>query len=238
MRIRITEAKDNYNSVLLNTEKIRNSDVLLVGVGGLGCGTAVHLAAAGIGRLTVCDFDKVNLRNMNRQFFYQPDDVGKDKAALAALKLSSFAPDCEIKAISEKITSENVFDIVQNHNMVILACDNNKVRLRVNEVCVRKKIMLLDSGISAGCGSVYLYIPDKAPCLACFTKSNEESADKRTISAAAGVISGFASMTALRTLSGEEDENAGKLNIIDTVNGTVDRLVIRKKQNCKICGGD
>lgn len=234
----IAEEKDMGNCVLYNVKNLRSSKVLLIGAGGLGCGIGVHLAAAGVGEITVCDYDTVSIRNLNRQFFYNPDDVGKDKAQIAAVKLSDFAPDCKIHAITRKVNHKNVEETVAGYDMVILACDNIKVRLYANSACVKERIMLLDSGISAGCGSVYLYIPDKTPCLACFTKNGEESEEKRTVSAAAGVISGYAAMTALRALSGENDENEGKLNIIDTVNGTVDRLSIHKKKHCKICGGD
>lgn len=234
----IAEEKDFGNRVLYNVEKLRSSKVLLIGAGGLGCGIGVHLAAAGIGEITVCDYDTVSIRNLNRQFFYNPNDVGKDKAQIAAVKLSDFAPDCKIQSITRKVNHKNVDETVAGYDIVILACDNTKVRLYANSACVKQKIMLLDSGIAAGCGSVYLYIPEKTPCLSCFTKMGEESEDKRTVSAAAGVISGFAAMTALRTLSGSDDGNVGKLNIIDTVNGTVDRLPIQRKKNCKICGGD
>lgn len=234
----IRSEKDAQNSVLLDTEKIRRARVLLIGAGGLGAPVAVNLASAGIGSLTVCDFDTVSPSNLNRQFLYTPDDVGKDKATLSAQRLSAFAPDCEIRALSRKIGSSNAEEIIKNSDMVILACDNTKTRLEVNRACVKGGVPLLNCGIAGAGGGIYLYIPEKTPCLACFTEEGDESADKRTLGAAAGIIGGFAATVALRALSGEYDKNAGVLTIIDTVSGTADKLLIHKKSNCKICGGD
>ena len=92
----IKSEKDRQNAALFDTDKLRNSKVLLIGLGGLGSPVAYALAGAGIGKLTLCDKDTVSESNLNRQTLYTAKDIGKSKAKTACNVLSSFAPDCDI----------------------------------------------------------------------------------------------------------------------------------------------
>lgn len=229
--------KDSQNSCLLDTDSLRGSRALLIGAGGLGCNIAVHLAGAGVGKISVCDFDSVSQSNLNRQFLYTEADIGRFKADAAAAALAKYAADCSVTSVNIKITAENAAQAVSGFDLVALACDNIQTRLAVNRACTENKTTLLDSGIAGACGRVYLYIPGKTACLNCIMEGEKESADKRTVSAAAGAVGSFAAMTALLFLSGAKSQ-AGKLILIDTVNYTTDVLSVKKSNECKICGGD
>ena len=230
-------AKELQNGCLLDTERLRGVRVGIVGAGGLGCNVAVHLAGAGVGTLTLFDFDTVSESNLNRQFLYEPSDIGEQKAALAAQRLSRFAPECSITALCRKIDSSNAAELTDGFDLVILACDNLKTRLAVNFARVHAAKPLMDCGISRGCGSAYLYTPGVA-CLGCVLDALRESADKRTVSAAAGAVGSFAAMAALAYLSGKSGLKPGELLLIDAVGATAEKLPVKKSHECKICGGE
>ncbi len=232
----IKSEKDRQNAALFDTDKLRNSKVLLIGLGGLGSPVAYALAGAGIGKLTLCDKDTVSGSNLNRQTLYTAKDIGKSKAKTACNVLSSFAPDCDIDFFDEEVNESNAEALVSDYNLVILAADNNRVRLDVNKACAKQKVMLLNVGIAKAFGSIYLYIPGKTPCLAC-ALGETESKDKRTCAACCGAVGSLAAMRALSALCGA-DIHEGKIAVIDCLELTVDLLSIRQRSGCDICGGE
>lgn len=232
----IKNAKDRQNSALFDTDILRKSKVLLIGLGGLGSPIAFALAGAGIGKLTLCDKDTVSESNLNRQTLYTVNDIGKSKAKAACLSLSAFAPDCDIDFIDAQIDEGNAESTVSGYDLVILAADNNRVRFDVNKACVKKKIRLLNAGITKNFGSIYLYVPEKTPCLACVL-SESESPDKRTCAACCGAVGSLAAMRALSALCTGEAEN-GNFAVIDCRDMTIDLLPIKRQNGCNICGGE
>lgn len=232
----IKNEKDRQNAALFDTDKLRNSKVLIIGLGGLGSPVAYALAGAGIGKLTLCDKDTVSGSNLNRQTLYTAKDIGKSKAKTACNVLSSFAPDCDIDFFDEEVNESNAEALVSDYNLVILAADNNRVRLDVNKACAKQKVMLLNVGIAKAFGSIYLYIPGKTPCLAC-ALGETESKDKHTCAACCGAVGSLAAMRALSALCGA-DIHEGKIAVIDCLELTVDLLSIRQRSGCDICGGE
>ena len=232
----IKSEKDRQNAALFDTDKLRNSKVLLIGLGGLGSPVAYALAGAGIGKLTLCDKDTVSESNLNRQTLYTAKDIGKSKAKTACDVLSSFAPDCDIDFIDEEVNESNADFLVSDNDLVILAADNNRVRFDVNKACAKQGVMLLNVGIANAFGSIYLYIPGKTPCLACVL-GETESNDKRTCAACCGAVGSLAAMRALSALCGA-DIHEGKIAVIDCLELTVDLLSIRQRSGCDICGGE
>ena len=232
----IKSEKDRQNAALFDTDKLRNSKVLLIGLGGLGSPVAYALAGAGIGKLTLCDKDTVSESNLNRQTLYTAKDIGKSKAKTACDVLSSFAPDCDIDFIDEEVNESNADFLVSDNDLVILAADNNRVRFDVNKACAKQGVMLLNVGIANAFGSIYLYIPGKTPCLACVL-GETESNDKRTCAACCGAVGSLAAMRALSALCGA-DIHEGKIAVIDCLELTVDLLPIRRRNGCDICGGE
>ena len=232
----IKSEKDRQNAALFDTDKLRNSKVLIIGLGGLGSPVAYALAGAGIGKLTLCDKDTVSESNLNRQTLYTAKDIGKSKAKTACDVLSSFAPDCDIDFIDEEVNESNADFLVSDNDLVILAADNNRVRFDVNKACAKQGVMLLNVGIANAFGSIYLYIPGKTPCLACVL-GETESNDKRTCAACCGAVGSLAAMRALSALCGA-DIHEGKIAVIDCLELTVDLLSIRQRSGCDICGGE
>lgn len=117
-------------------KKLKNSKVLVIGAGGLGCPMLMYLAAAGIGTIGIVDFDVVDISNLQRQVLFSIDDVGKSKAETAVRKLSKLNPLIHIKAHNVKLTSDNALDIFKDYDLVADGTDNFPTRYLVNDACV------------------------------------------------------------------------------------------------------
>jgi len=216
-------------------EKLKNSSVLVVGAGGLGCNVLVHLAGAGIGKIGICDYDTVSQTNLNRQFIYNFDDIGKLKADLAVQRLSLFAPDCDFLELNFKITDKNAADAVNGFDMVIIACDNLKTRLIINKACVENSIPFVNAGVAELEGNVFLYVPQKTPCLSCLYENAGESPSKNTLSAAAGIVGSFAALNAIMFLANGKHEDIGNFILLDLNKNEIEKLPVKKYSGCKIC---
>ena len=128
-------------------DKLKNARVLVVGAGGLGCPALQYLAAIGIGKLGIADFDLVSLSNLHRQILYTPEEIGQYKAKIAQTKLQAQNPDIQIIAIVEKITSRNIFTILENYDLVLDGTDNFETRYLLNDACFLQKKPLVYGAI-------------------------------------------------------------------------------------------
>ena len=144
---------------------ISKHSAAVIGCGGLGTNVAVHLCGAGIGKLWLCDFDTVQTRNLNRQFFYTPQDVDLPKCSLLAARLKAFAPECEIVPVERMINSPADLDFADEAEIVILAVDNVDARRTVAACCEAKKKPYINGGVDGDFGTAYLCVPDKTPGL-------------------------------------------------------------------------
>lgn len=117
-------------------ENARRASVLVVGAGGLGSPMLLYLAAAGIGRIGIVDFDRVDETNLQRQVLYSMEDIGKPKAATARRKLLALNPHIEVEVYEEQLTSENALDIISRYDIVADGTDNFPTRYLVNDACV------------------------------------------------------------------------------------------------------
>ena len=131
----------------------------VIGCGGLGTNVAVHLAGAGIGKIWLCDFDTVQTRNLNRQFFYTAADVGKPKSDLLAARLQRYAPETVVVSVAKRITCEADLSFADAAEIVVLAVDNIDARRIVNDFCKHKQKPLINGGVDAAFGTAYLYVP-------------------------------------------------------------------------------
>lgn len=115
---------------------LQQSKILIVGAGGLGCPAAQYLAASGVGKITIADFDTISIGNLHRQILYSPDEVGLKKAEVACKKLQRQNPQVQIMPFIEKITADNVMEVVNDHDVMIDGSDNFETRYLVNDACV------------------------------------------------------------------------------------------------------
>lgn len=138
-------------------KKLDKAKVLVVGAGGLGCPLLTNLVQMGIGETTVLDDDVVNESNLNRQWLYTPDDIGKSKVVCAQNKLSSLNPNIRIAGIQERLTSKNAAAFVQGFDVVVDCTDNLAARYALDEVCHQFKLPLVFGGIRMTEGQVGIF---------------------------------------------------------------------------------
>lgn len=141
--------------------------VLVVGAGGLGGISSMYLAAAGVGRLRICDSDMVELSNLNRQIVYGAGDVGKPKAALIAERLSAQNPEIKIEAVSDKLTDANAAKLAAGCDVIVDGLDNHADRLILNKASLALRIPFVYGAINEWLGQTSLFEAPKTACLAC-----------------------------------------------------------------------
>ena len=117
-------------------EKLKNASILVIGAGGLGAPNLLYLAAAGIGRIGIVDFDEVSLSNMHRQVLFANDQVGQNKAEVAKERLQALNPEVAFEIFKEPITSQNALELIEPFDLVIDGSDNLPTRYLVNDACV------------------------------------------------------------------------------------------------------
>ena len=221
-------------------QRIHNSHVVLIGVGGLGCAAAQYLISSGIGKLTLCDFDTVAESNLSRQILYRASDLGRSKVEAATETLQNLNPDTEIQSIAKRMNDEDMQALFPDCDLVIDASDNYGTRLAVNRSC----LALGTPWIMASCirmeAQIMLMRPD-LPEQACYRCAYGEAPDTLEDCPGAGIfapVAGIAGCSAahfaLACLAGMQPP-AG-LHLLDATNWVWQSLKIKKDLACRDCG--
>ncbi len=217
-------------------KKLKSSHVIITGIGGLGCASAIYLTAAGVGRITIVDFDIVELSNLNRQVLYWEEDIGKKKVMIAQRKLSKLNLGTKIIPIFAKITAENVFSIVDGAQVVVDGLDNFSTRLLVNSACVKHRIPYIHGGVSRFRGLMTTIIPGKTPCLAClYPEGSPGGEGLGVLGIVPGLVANLQSLEAIKIMIGHGPSLAGKLLRFNgnDIEFRIDD--IKRNENCKVC---
>ena len=196
----------------------------VLGCGGLGCHIATHLACTGVGKLVLCDFDTVSASNLNRQFLYTVENIGKEKALLAGARLRSLAPETEIIAVNKKITAPADLDFALGADILFLAVDNNAARTAAQAFCAKNGVPLVNGGVNGFYGTAYLYLPGKTPDLAAAGLLSAENGVTRSVSSTVGVIGALEAHLGIQYLLGDLS-SAGRLHVFD--GGEIHTLAIK-----------
>ena len=186
----------------------------VLGCGGLGTNIAVHLAGAGIGRLLLYDFDTVETRNLNRQFFYTPADVGKEKCVLLAKRLHAYAPDCAVQSVSKAVRGADDLAEAAGVDILLIAADNIAARRAAQSFCKAHILPCVNGAIHGFFGTAYLYAPGKTPDLDAAGMLREPLSATLSPSTTAGVIGALQAKLAIDYLRGETS-SAGVLLCYD-----------------------
>jgi molybdopterin-synthase adenylyltransferase len=214
-----------------NVEKLSDKNVLIVGVGGLGCTVANLLARIGI-NLTLVDFDVVSMSNLERQILYDKDDLSKKKVVVAKKKLEQFT---NIKIIDDNITENNIKKIIPEDIDLIIDCtDNARTRLLLNDFCKKNKINWIYSAAISNIGAIY-FIDNKnnGPCYECIQQEKEGSTSCE-IGVLNSLVVMIASVTvniAVNYMTNEKIED--KLLRVNMKDNSIMKLFVKK--NCNKC---
>lgn len=224
--------------------RLLDAHVLVVGAGGIGCPALQALAAAGIGRLTIVDDDRVALSNLQRQTLFGTADIGKSKAVVAAEAIRRLNPD--VRAVPEitRITSENAPVLLAGVDVVLDGCDNFETRLFVADAALRASIPLVSAAVGQFDGQLAVYRGWEAdqPCYRCLVGSDPERAeascaDAGVLGAVTAVMGSLAAAEVLRQITGFGDDLAGTLLLVDLLAGRFRRIAVTRDPGCPACAG-
>jgi len=224
-------------------KQIRNSSVLVVGVGALGSITSLYLTAAGIGRIGLIDDDTVDLSNLQRQIIYSTEQVGEHKSKAAKLKLNKLNPNVEVIDYVEKLTPSNARKIIRKYDFIIDGSDNFPTKYLVNDASILEKKPFSIAGILRFEGQVMTVLPNRSACYRCVFQEIPDSDFIPSCSQAGvlGPIPGFAaslqSTEVLKYLIGERDLLLiNKLFLFDIMNLDFSIIELKMDENCTSCG--
>jgi molybdopterin/thiamine biosynthesis adenylyltransferase len=216
--------------------RLKNSHVLITGIGGLGCASATYLTAAGVGRMSLVDFDVVELSDLNRQILYWEEDIGEKKVSVAQRKLSKLNSRTEIIPISTNITEENALSIIQGVQVVVDGLDNPATRLIVNSACVKCKIPYIYGGVSRLRGMVTTIIPGETPCLACFFPEGlQGGGGLGVLGLIPALVANLQALETIKLIIGHGPSFAGRLLIFNGNDMKFQFYEIKRNESCKVC---
>ncbi len=226
-------------------QRLLDSHALIIGLGGLGSPVAMYLAAAGVGRLTLADFDTVELTNLQRQIVHGTDDIGRAKVESAAETLRALNPDTQIHTMQQRLEGEDLRQAVHNADIVLDASDNFTTRFAVNAACVAEKTPLV-SGAAVGLdGQITVFSNDAdSPCYRCIyddTSNGTDSGSWANCSASGvlaplvGVIGSLQALEAIKFIAGIGRSLSGRLLILDAANLEWREMRYRRDNHCPVC---
>ena len=213
--------------------KLKDAHAVIMGIGGLGCASATYLTAAGVGHITLVDFDIVEFSDLNRQILYWEEDIRGKKVVVAQKKLSQLNPLIQITPVFSKITEENVLSIIDGAQVVVDGLDNVATRLVVNAACVKNKTPFIYGGVSRLRGMVTTIIPGETPCLACFSPQGVGGLGVMGVTPA--IIANLQAMEAIKLLTGRSPSLAGKLLSFNGDDMKFQVYEIQRNESCPVC---
>lgn len=222
-------------------KKLKQSRILVVGTGGLGSPISLYLAAAGVGKIGLADFDEIDFTNLQRQILFSTADVGKSKTKTAAKRLKSLNDAIEVVTHNEKIDSGNVLKIIDGYDIVIDGTDNFATRYLLNDACVRTGKPYVYGSLFKFEGQVSVFAPGKG-CYRCLFPSMPAAgvvpncAEIGVLGAVAGVIGTLQAIEAIKLVLGVGDSLSGRLLLFDAFTMSFSDLEIARDPRCTICG--
>lgn len=221
-------------------EKLKESRVLIVGAGGLGCSASQYLASAGVGKIILVDFDTISLSNLQRQILYTDADMGKPKAEVAKARLQAINPNIEVQAVVKKCDDAELAELIRQVDIVVDCTDNIDVRNQLNLQCFQRKRPLVSGSAIRfeGQVSVFTYADNEA-CYQClsqlFGSDTLSCVEAGVISPIVGVIGSLQALETIKVLLDIGKTLSGKLLIIDGLHFSVREMNLPKMPSCKVC---
>ncbi|MCK6539517.1 MAG: molybdopterin-synthase adenylyltransferase MoeB [Anaerolineales bacterium] len=222
--------------------KLKNSSALIIGTGGLGSPVALYLAAAGIGRLGLVDYDVVDASNLQRQVIHGTSTVGKLKVESARDKLVDLNPDIQVDIYNEPYTSENALRIARDHDIILDGTDNFPTRYLTNDVAVFLGKPNVYASIYRFDGQVSVFHAKEGPCYRCLFPEPPppglvpSCAEGGVLGVLPGTIGTIQATEALKVLLGIGEPLIGKLLLYNALDMSFDFVKLKKNPNCRVCG--
>lgn len=222
--------------------KLKQAKVLLIGAGGLGAPLGLYLAAAGVGKLGLVDFDVVDFTNLQRQVTFSSTDVGRPKLAAAKERLSGLNPEIQIDTYETKLTSQNALDILREYDIVVDGTDNFPTRYLVNDACVLLGKPNVYGSIFRFEGQATIFGHPGGPCYRCLYPEPPppglvpSCAEGGVLGVLPGIVGAIQAMETIKLILGSGDHLVGRLLVFDALAMRFRELKLRKNPECPVCG--
>lgn len=224
-------------------KKLLESSMLLVGAGGLGSPAAMYLAAAGVGKLGIVDFDRVDLSNLQRQILHGVSDIGRRKTVSAAETIHEINPDVEVVLYDERLCSDNIMSIIADYDIVVDGCDNFPTRYLVNDACVLGGKANVHGSIFLFEGQMAVFLPGQG-CYRClFPEPPPPGAvpscqEAGVLGVLPGIVGTIQAAEAIKLALGIGISLNGHLLLFDALDMTFQKVKLRHNPACAICGDE
>jgi len=215
--------------------KLKNAHVAVLGSGGLGSAALYYLAAAGVGKISVYDADRVEECNLNRQILHFTSDIGRSKIDSALSKLKDLNPEIEIDGYSLKIDSESI-KIIGKPDVIVDALDNFETRFVLNDYAVQNRIPFVHAAVESFEGRLSFVVPFETPCLRCIYKAIPPRREIPVLGATAGILGTMEAMEVIKFLTGMGTTLKGRMAMFDFRTWNVRIIQMERDPNCSICG--
>ncbi len=223
-------------------KKLKAASILLIGAGGLGSPLGLYLAAAGIGRLGIVDFDVVDESNLQRQIIHGTKDVGKLKVDSAKASINDINPHVEVEVYNTGLTSENAMEIIAQYDMVIDGTDNFPTRYLVNDACVLLGKPNVYGSIFRFEGQASVFWAEKGPCYRCLYPEPPppgmvpSCAEGGVIGILPGIVGLLQANEGVKLILGQGSPLIGRLLLFNALDMKFRELKLKKDPTCPVCG--
>ena len=222
-------------------EALKQSSVLVLGAGGLGCASAQYLATAGVGHITLIDDDHVELSNLQRQVLHNDNDIGRKKVDSAAQSLTQLNPHLSLDTRDKRLSDDELKLLVESHTLVLDASDNVETRNQLNRLCFLSKTPLVSGAAirMEGQISVFTYQDSNEPCYQCLSSLFGNAAlscvEAGVMAPVVGIIGATQALEAIKVIANFGTPKKGKLLILDAMSLSWREMKLMKIPTCPVC---
>jgi molybdopterin-synthase adenylyltransferase len=222
-------------------QRIVDARCLVIGVGGLGSPVAMYLAASGVGELTLVDFDRVELSNLQRQIVHQMSGIDRNKVDSAKDTIAALNPNVNVRTIPTALDGDDLLAEVERATVVLDASDNFETRFTLNEMCVKTGTPLVSGAAVRMEGQVCVFEPARldSPCYRCLYPDNsfegEACAMVGVLAPILGIIGSIQAVEALKLIAGFEQPMTGRLLLLDGGSMEWHDVKLRRSPKCPVC---
>jgi adenylyltransferase/sulfurtransferase len=223
-------------------QKLRDAGILLIGAGGLGSPLGLYLAAAGVGRLGIVDFDTVDFTNLQRQIIHRTEDVGRLKVDSAKERLQGINPDVAVTTYNTRLSRANILDTIKDYDIVIDGTDNFPTRYLVNDACVFQRKPNIYGSIFRFDGQATVFYPFKGPCYRCLYPEPPppgmvpSCAEGGVLGVLPGIIGIIQATEAVKLIIGNGQPLIGRLLLYNALKMEFREVKLKRAPDCPVCG--
>lgn len=222
--------------------RLRDASVLVAGAGGLGSPLAIYLAAAGVGRIGLAEFDTVSLANLQRQILYETADVGRPKLEAAVRHLTALNPQVRVEPVETRLSAANALEVIGHYDVVADGTDNFAARYLINDACALLGRPDVQGSIFRFEGQVAVFDPPRGPCYRCLFREPPPPgavppcSESGVLGVLPGIIGTLQANEVIKLLLGVGEPLRGRLLLFDALRGSFREIAVAPDPGCPLCG--